>query len=290
MPRGNMGETARGMFDDLKSKLGFNRDGEAQGDYGDYGQYSDFGEYDDYGDQAGYDDYAQPYGDAGSAGGYQPLPSYSSRSSRYASDNISTSLVSIDDVKATTPLPDLEGTPVYPNSYQPAASGSTYQPAGSAYQPVASGSAAPAVPAAPSFEGAGAPQAFGAQPYDASAAQVTPAAVSAPAAAAAYDPYEAYSGSAASSYAPARALTVVRPAAYGDVERVARAVKGGDVVVLAMHSTPDDLSKRVLDFSFGVASALDANVECPAEKVFAIARGTALTPDEKRRLAAQGVL
>ena len=76
----------------------------------------------------------------------------------------------------------------------------------------------------------------------------------------------------------------------GDVERVARAVKSGDVVVLAMRNTPDDLSKRLLDFSFGVASALDANVECPGQKVFAIAKGNALTEDEKRRLRAQGVL
>ena len=74
------------------------------------------------------------------------------------------------------------------------------------------------------------------------------------------------------------------------MERIARAVKSGDVVVLAMRYTPEDLSKRVLDFSFGVASALDANVECPGDKVFAIARGNALTPEEKQRLGAQGVL
>ena len=57
-----------------------------------------------------------------------------------------------------------------------------------------------------------------------------------------------------------------------------------------MRATPDDLSKRVLDFSFGVASALDANVECPASKVFAIARGNGLTEAEKRNLVSQGVL
>ena len=84
--------------------------------------------------------------------------------------------------------------------------------------------------------------------------------------------------------------TVVRPTSYNDVERVSRALKAGDAVVLAMRATPDDLSKRVLDFSFGVASALDASVECPAPKVFAIARGIGLTDAEKRSLTSQGVL
>ena len=87
-----------------------------------------------------------------------------------------------------------------------------------------------------------------------------------------------------------RSLTVVKPTVYGDVERVSKAVKAGDVVVLVMRNTPDDLSKRILDCSFGVASALDANVECPGDKVFAIARGNALSEDEKRRLRNQGAL
>ena len=105
-----------------------------------------------------------------------------------------------------------------------------------------------------------------------------------------YDPYEAYSTGASGTHAPMRSLTVVKPTVYGDVERVSKAVKAGDVVVLVMRNTPDDLSKRILDFSFGVASALDANVECPGDKVFAIARGNALSEDEKRRLRNQGAL
>ena len=105
-----------------------------------------------------------------------------------------------------------------------------------------------------------------------------------------YDPYEAYSTGASGTHSPMRSLTVVKPTVYGDVERVSKAVKAGDVVVLVMRNTPDDLSKRILDFSFGVASALDANVECPGDKVFAIARGNALSEDEKRRLRNQGAL
>ena len=80
------------------------------------------------------------------------------------------------------------------------------------------------------------------------------------------------------------------PNAYGDVERVAKILKAGDVVILSLRETPDQLSKRVLDFSFGVASALDARVECIADKVFSITRGTALTDAERTALRGKGVL
>jgi len=67
-------------------------------------------------------------------------------------------------------------------------------------------------------------------------------------------------------------------------------VKAGDVVVLQLRNTPDSLAKRILDFSFGVSAALDASVECPTDKVFAIARGNALTDAEKANLRGRGVL
>lgn len=108
---------------------------------------------------------------------------------------------------------------------------------------------------------------------------------------AAYDPYKAYEDSAASaSHAPARSLSVLKPVGYGDVERIAKTLKSGDVVVIVLRNTPDDLAKRILDFSFGVASALDASVECPGDKVFALTRGAALGAAERQALRNQGVL
>ena len=83
---------------------------------------------------------------------------------------------------------------------------------------------------------------------------------------------------------------MIKPVVYGDVERVASSLKAGNVVVLAMRNTPTDLMKRILDFSFGVASALDAAVENPGDKVLAIAQGAGLSEDEKRQLRTQGVL
>lgn len=105
------------------------------------------------------------------------------------------------------------------------------------------------------------------------------------------DPYTAYeSNDTAFSRVAPRGLSVIKPIGYQDVEGIARSVRAGDVVVLSLRVTNADLSKRVLDFSFGVASALDARVECVAEKVFIVARGGELNLEEKHRLHQQGIL
>lgn len=105
-----------------------------------------------------------------------------------------------------------------------------------------------------------------------------------------FDPYAAYQGQGASSYTSARSLKVIAPKIYGEVENVSRSLKAGDVVVLNLAATDGDLSKRILDFSFGVASALDARVDCIADKVFVIAKGSALSNDETEKLKTMGVL
>lgn len=87
-----------------------------------------------------------------------------------------------------------------------------------------------------------------------------------------------------------RQLQVMRPTSYNDAEAVVRALKAGEVAVLVMSSTAPDLTKRILDFAFGAACALGANVESPAQGVFAIAIGSALSEAEKSDLAARGAL
>ena len=96
--------------------------------------------------------------------------------------------------------------------------------------------------------------------------------------------------SASHSSSTARELTVLKPASYEDVASVAQSVRAGHIVVLSLRQTDPALSKRVLDFSFGVASALTAQVECVAEKTFVILQGRELTLEEKHKLAKQGVL
>lgn len=87
-----------------------------------------------------------------------------------------------------------------------------------------------------------------------------------------------------------RSLTVVKPIRYGEADRVPAALKKGDAVVLVLKGVAGGLDKRILDFSFGAASALDAEVECVADKVFVIAQGSGLTDAERASLSAQGVL
>ena len=271
-------DSVGGMLDDLKSRLGFSRkDDYADDEYDEYDEYDDYDEYEDEG--ADEDD-------------RRSTRASSSRTSRFGRPDSSPHLVSFDDVKASTTVPDrLRRDPLDSSSMNmdqtrvgghyvidttvPAPDSPAYRVAQRdaeskiGYTPVYESNLAPIDPIAGKTAGAAS---FSAQTTSA------------------FDPYEAYSTSIPSAHTPTRTLTVVKPTSYGDVERVARAVKSGDVVVLAMRSTPDDLSKRILDFSFGVASALDANVECPGNKVFAIARGSELTEDEKRRLRAQAIL
>ena len=116
------------------------------------------------------------------------------------------------------------------------------------------------------------------------------AAAKAASAASSFDPYKAYEGTATGTHSPTRSVTIVKPTSYGECEKVAKALKAGDAVVLALKETPDALAKRVLDFSFGVSSALDASVDCVADKVFVIARGAALSEAERASLRSQGIL
>ena len=267
MPKSNAATTAGGMLNDLKSRLGFSHEDERVG-------FDDFDEYDDFDDDGfnakddwEYAGYGADYNENAPVGGFKPA---STRSSRFGRPGSTPDLVTINDVKAHTAVPDelLRDPLASTDDYRV-----TRRPNGrDLVEPGSSSFASPREQASP-LRSEGLNSLF--EPTASSSS---------------YDPYAAYSGTGATSYASKRKLTVVRPMAYGDVEQVARALKAGDVVVLAMRSTPDDLSKRVLDFSFGVASALDANVECPGEKVFAIARGNALTEDEKQSLSLQGVL
>ena len=252
----NIAESAADAFGGLKSRLGFGRkdDDFYDDDYDD--------EYDDYDDEFG-DDFDDDYNDDAPVGGYRPMTTRSSRPSRFGhGESAAGNLVSLDDVKEHTRVPDrLQRDPL--------AREDDRAPARSSYRT----DAAPRPARSEGYDSLFEPS----EPIE--TPTFTP-----------YDPYEAYSSSNPASYSTTRPLTVIKPVVYGDVERVARAVKSGDVVVLVMRNTPDDLSKRILDFSFGVASALDANVECPGDKVFAIARGAALTEDEKQRLRNQGAL
>jgi len=93
----------------------------------------------------------------------------------------------------------------------------------------------------------------------------------------------------ASSSRSTRQLDVIKPLSYSDAEQVARCLKNGNVAVISLTETRPELAKRILDFSFGVASALDAVVDRYADRVFVITRGSSLTADERELLRARGI-
>ncbi|WP_165173834.1 cell division protein SepF [Adlercreutzia sp. ZJ242] len=304
------------MLGDLKSKLGF-------GSKGQDAAYDDgYDDYDDYDD--GYDDYADNYGDgyddyapaSSSYDRYAPVTTRSVGSGRQTGSGSSMPrLVSIDDVRASTQVPgSLNRDPLPPRHVTTPttnAFGRTMVDSSLPPQMTPEGTAAVSAAASrrrsegldslftPTTEEAAAAPASGRAGAHAAAASAHGAHASAAGSASssssagsagAYDPYDSYTGSSTGSYTGRRTLTVIAPASYGEVERVAKSLKAGDVVVLALGEAPDALAKRVLDFSFGVASALEASVECVADKVFVVARGSGLSEVERMNLRNQGVL
>lgn len=301
MPRNSAASTASDMLHGLKSRLGFSRE---EDDFSSYdAAFDDYDDFDDDGYSSRYDDeyagYGADYDENAPVGAYRPVTTRRESSSKFGRGDSSPNLVSIDDVKAHTQVPDtLMRDPLDSRSSARAsrANRTTNR------NLIGPSGPAPSSPAYTASLRESASRSEGLNSLYESSEGISNSAGSASSSSrsasssnvnsdrSSYDPYEAYSSTTPASHAPARSLNVIKPVAYGDVERVAKALKAGDVVVLAMRSTPDDLSKRVLDFSFGVASALDANVECPGEKVFAIARGTGLSSDEKATLRNRGVL
>lgn len=304
------------MLEGIKSKLGF----------ADANQHYDDGYYDE-----GFDDYSEEYGEYGpdyneddfpadDAPGsrydpYAPVTSRPARSSHARSAARGSSvtppkLVSIDDVRAHTQVPESLNRDPLPPRRVTSASGSyrgdrtmvdATQPA-PANTPIARATAAANRERSESLNslftstaddtlGSMSSAAGGSVQTTTTASGATVATATATTTAtASFDPFDAYAGAGAAKHNPSRSVTVLKPASYSEVERIAKALKAGDVVVLALRNTPDNLSKRILDFSFGVSSALDASVDCVADKVFVISRGAALTDAERMSLRGQGVL
>lgn len=290
------------MFEGIKERLGFGADVGVD-DYDD-AYYADDDVYDDYDD-----------GEAGSAySSYAPVTTRDVGTSRGYSDEYSPvnyspartashpRLVSLDDVRASTQIPEsLNRDPLPPRrSSVGRASDYTLQPNEDLYtQDVEFSDNRSDVESSTSrsngYDALFTPttKTSPAKPSSEVGVSVHTPISSRPLVSDSYDPYRAYEGGAASvstRHTPTRKVTVIVPLSYDEVENVARMLRAGDVVVLSLRETPSQLSKRVLDFSFGVASALDASVDCIADKVFAITKGQQVTEAERMRLHAQGIL
>jgi cell division inhibitor SepF len=78
-----------------------------------------------------------------------------------------------------------------------------------------------------------------------------------------------------------RRVEQLRPLGYAEAEQVTMLLKNGSVVVLDLTQTRPELAKRILDFSFGVVSALDGQVDRYADRVYIFTVRTALTNEER---------
>lgn len=296
------------MLGDIKSKLGFGskdtgRDYD-EGYYDDYDDYAD-GYGDGYYDEGGYDDYDDaPASRSSRYGSYSSTGSRDARSTSSSRTEVGMPrLVSIEDVRASTRAAsslDREGSS---SRYSSGSSFSSSNSFGANRTMVDSslppqmtpeGTAAQAAAASGRRVSEGLDSLFtpttGEGAYGSAGSAARPSAASAAVTRPAYDPFESYSGASSASYSATRSVAVLKPASYAEVERVSKSLKAGDAVVLCLGNTNDALAKRILDFSFGVASALDASVECIADKVFAVTRGKDLTETERASLRSQGVL
>lgn len=311
-------KSERGMLDGIKSKLGF---ADANQDYDD-GYYDR--DYDDYGDDYGEygssyrgEDETQAAAPGSNYDPYTPVTTRPARSPRsraaHAASRVDLpKLVSIDDVRAHTQVPDSLNRDPLPARRVTSSSLGSYRGERTmveASAPAPAGTPNARLAASSNQERSESLNAlFTSTTTDAAAAPVAgvPSSMSVATATAnatgtaqaskpsavggSFDPYDTYTGAGSVKHNPTRSVTVLKPASYGEVERVAKALKAGDAVVLALRNTPDSLAKRILDFSFGVSSALDASVDCVAEKVFVITRGASMTEAEFTSLRNQGVL
>lgn len=305
MEMSNFGRRSGGVISGLKDRFGIGASRRADTDYQD--EYDDYaGSYDEYDEGAEEEVEADRYDSVTmrTAGtNRRHHSSYASRASSDLNGRRSTSahppLVNYDDVRASTKATETFTTRRRSNSFRNSVGrASDFTPSGAEIDEAPT-TAAPdtstqsdAPSRTRSARSGGYNSLFDSSPTRAALQPdlKPPASAVGQGTHSAYDPYATYEGAGATSHQPTREVMVLTPVEYGEVESIARSLKAGDAVVLSLRHTPSQLSKRVLDFAFGVASALDARVDCIADKVFAITRPTPLTEDEIKKLRAKGVM
>ncbi|MCI9129308.1 MAG: cell division protein SepF [Eggerthellaceae bacterium] len=244
--------STRSVFGSIKEKLGLDNQQQAQ----QYDEYDEYDEYEDYEDEAQEDE--DPGYSTRSVGGFRSsfssgLPSLLSRS------EVEERTRSNRSISLTESIPSRShGREMVDSSLPP-----SMTPEGTA-----------AVSAASNRRSEGLDSLF-----SSTAPASTPSV-----------PVIGAAASALSSVAGRRKLKVMHPSSYEDAADVTSTLKVGDVAVLVLKGVPDSLAHRMMDFSFGAASALDATVDCVADKTFVICRGDALSDAERANLMTQGIL
>ncbi|MCL2135908.1 MAG: cell division protein SepF [Coriobacteriia bacterium] len=83
----------------------------------------------------------------------------------------------------------------------------------------------------------------------------------------------------------ARQLTHLRPQSYAEAENISISLRQGAAVVLDLTDVRPELAKRILDFSFGVTSAFEGQVDRYADRVYILTRNGSLTESERRQIS-----
>ena len=84
---------------------------------------------------------------------------------------------------------------------------------------------------------------------------------------------------------------IISPSTYTEAEKVAITFKEGVNVALVLKTTRPELAKRILDFSFGVVSALGGTVEKVSDKVFMLSHSQGgITATEQQQLRDAGII
>lgn len=86
-----------------------------------------------------------------------------------------------------------------------------------------------------------------------------------------------------------RKLKVVTPDTYNSAKDISIALKAGNAVVLNLNKLNRELKRKLLDFSFGCASMVDAYVTCEGKDIYSITIGQPLTSREIAQCKNQGI-
>lgn len=87
-----------------------------------------------------------------------------------------------------------------------------------------------------------------------------------------------------------RKLEIFEPKSFEEAADLVAMIKEGSVVILNLKYVNAGLSKRVLDFAFGVVAALEVQITYEAPQVFSITRSGKLTLVERDQLRMRHIL
>jgi cell division inhibitor SepF len=89
---------------------------------------------------------------------------------------------------------------------------------------------------------------------------------------------------------PATRVHVMEPKGFNDAQEVGDRLKSGQPVILNLQGVERDLQRRLIDFSSGLAYALNGTMAKAADQVFLLTPSNVeVSEEEKERLQARGL-